>query len=177
MQRKNLAVEALQKLLNDEIKAKFSRNAIRTDKFSEMLEAALLKYKNGTIEAAQVIEELIALAKEIRKASEEGKIEGLDETEIAFYDALIANGSAIEVMGDDQLRNLARLLVERVRKNVTVDWTQRESAKARLRVEVKKLLNEYGYPPDQQQVATQLVLEQATLFGDEWGRESGKLRS
>lgn len=173
MQRKNLAVEALQKLLNDEIKAKFSRNAIRTDKFSEMLEAALLKYKNGTIEAAQVIEELIALAKEIRKASEEGKIEGLDDAEIAFYDALIANGSAIEVMGDDQLRNLARLLVERVRKNVTVDWTQRESAKARLRVEVKKLLNEYGYPPDQQQVATQLVLEQATLFGDEWGRING----
>lgn len=168
MERKNLAVEALQKLLKDEIKARFRRNVIKADKFSEMLEAALFKYKNGTVEAAQVIEELIEVAKEMRSASEEGKVEGLSEAEVAFYDALIENGSAREVMGDEKLRDLARLLVERVRKNTSVDWTKRESAKARLRVEVKKLLNEHGYPPDQQKVATQLVLEQASLFGDEW---------
>ncbi len=166
--RKNLAVEALDKLLNDEVKARFSRNAIKARAFSEMLEAALAKYKNKAIEAAQVIEELIDIAKKMRETLDEAEVEGLSEDEVAFYDALADNGSAMEVMGDEQLRNLARLLVERVRKNVSVDWTIRANAQARLRVEVKKLLNEHGYPPDQQAVATQLVLEQATLFGDEW---------
>jgi type I restriction enzyme R subunit len=170
-ERKNLAVEALQKLLNDEIKVRFKRNVIKSAAFSEMLQAALQKYKNGTIEAAQVIEELIEIAKHIRDDEKESEQSGLSSDEIAFYDALIANGSAREIMGDDQLRNLAKLLVERVRKNITVDWTIKASAQARLRVEVKKLLNQYGYPPDQQAVATQLVLEQATLFGDEWATE------
>lgn len=171
-QRKNLAVEALQKLLNDEIRVKFKRNAVKTAAFSDLLQAALQKYKNGTIEAAQVIEELIGIAKQLRSDEMEAEESGLTSDEIAFYDALIANGSAREVMGDDQLRNLAKLLVERVRKNISIDWTVREAARARLRVAVKKLLNEYGYPPDQQAIATQLVLEQASLFGDDWSKLS-----
>lgn len=168
MERKNLAVEALQKLLNDEIKARYSKNAIKEQKFSEMLENALQKYKNGTIEAAQVVEMLIDVAQDMRDEESVGQELGLSSDERAFYDALIENGSACEVMGDETLRDLSRLLVERVRKNTSVDWQYREPAKARLRVEVKKLLNEFGYPPDQQAVATKLVLEQAALFADDW---------
>ncbi len=170
MDRKNLAIEALQKLLNDEVKARFQRNALKTQKFSELLSDALNRYKNGTIEAAQVVEELIAIAKKLRDEENEAEALGLTEQEKAFYDALIENGSAKNVIGDEKLRNLARLLVERVRNNVSLDWTHRTNAQAKLRVEVKKLLNEYGYPPDQQAIATQLVLEQATLFGNEIGR-------
>lgn len=166
-ERKNLAVIALQKLLNDEVRVRFKRNAVKLGQFSDMLEAALQKYKNGTIEAAQVIEELIAIAKDIRGNIEEEKKSGLSEQELAFFDALIAHGNVKEVMGEDKLRNLSKLLVERVRNNVTVDWTVRESAQARLRVEVKKLLREFGYPPDNQAVATKLVLEQASLFAEE----------
>ncbi len=167
MERKNLAVIALQKLLNDEIKVRFKRNAVKTGRFSELLEAALQKYKNGTIEAAQVIEELIQIAKDVRENIEEEKKSGLSEQELAFFDALISHGNVKEVMGEDKLRNLAKLLVERVRNNVTVDWTVREPAQARLRVEVRKLLREFGYPPDNQAVATKLVLEQASLFAEE----------
>ncbi len=168
--RKNLAIEALQKLLDDEVKVKFNRNVVKARIFSEMLESALLKYKNKTIEAAQVIEELIEIAKKMQSAIDEGKIEGLSDDEIAFYDALVDNGSAKAVMDDSQLRNLAKLLVERVRANTTIDWQLKETSQARLRVEVKKVLNEFGYPPDQQQVATKLVLEQATLFADDWSK-------
>ncbi len=168
--RKNLAIQALQKLLDDEVRIKFSRNAVKARIFSEMLESALLKYKNKTIEAAQVIEELIDIAKKMQAAVDEGKVEGLSDDEIAFYDALVDNGSAKAVMDDKQLRNLAKLLVERVRSNTTIDWQLKENSQARLRVEVKKVLNEFGYPPDQQQVATKLVLEQATLFADEWSK-------
>ncbi|MEN9920395.1 MAG: hypothetical protein RL538_288 [Candidatus Parcubacteria bacterium] len=171
MQRKNLAVEALKKLLNDEVKIRYSKNAIKLAKFSELLEEALKRYKNGTIEAAQVVEMLIELAKDIRTESEAGAEMGLAFDEKAFYDALIENGSAMEVMGDAQLRELARLLVVRVRNNTSVDWQYREPAKARLRVEVKKLLQEFGYPPDQQAVATKLVLEQATMFAEDWSKE------
>lgn len=166
MERKNLAVEALQRLLNDEIKAKFSTNAVKARSFAEMLEKALLKYKNKTIEAAQVIEELIKIAKDMQASEEDAKELGLSGDEIAFYDALVQNGSAKEVMGDEKLRNLAKILVERVRKNVTVDWTKRASAQALLRREVKRALREYGYPPDQAKIATDLVLEQASLFAD-----------
>lgn len=171
MQRKNLAVEALNKLLNDDIKVRFGKNAIKLRKFSEQLEAALQKYKNGTIEAAQVIEMLIDIAKEIRTDAAATENAGLTYDEMAFYDALIENGSALEVMGDEQLRKLAQLLVQRVRSNIGVDWQYREPAKARLRVEVKKLLQEFGYPPDQQAVATKLVLEQAALFADDWSKD------
>ena len=168
MERKNLAVLALQKLLNDEVRVRFTRNAIRTDDFSKMLEAALTSYKNGTIEAAQVIEELIDIALKMKAATEDDTIEGMEEDEVAFYDALLANGSAKEVMKDDQLRDLARVLVESVRNNTSVDWTIRANAQARLRVEVKKLLSKYGYPPDEQAIATANVLKQAELFAEEW---------
>jgi type I restriction enzyme R subunit len=174
MKRKNLAVEALQKLLNDEIKVHFGRNVIKSDTFSKMLADALAKYKNGTIEAAQVIEELIDIAHQMKKATEEGKVTGLEDDEVAFYDALRANGSATAVMQDSQLRELAQLLVKRVRSNISVDWTIRTNAQARLKVEVKRALNQYGYPPDQQALATDLVLEQAINYGDEWSDRSSK---
>lgn len=168
MDRKNLAVEALEKLLNDEVRTRYATNVVKQRSFVEMLDKALQRYKNKTIEAAQVIEELIKVAKTIRDAEESAEELGLSEGEIAFYDALAENGSARKVMGDDKLRELARVLVERIRKNITVDWTERESAQARLRLEVKKLLREYGYPPDQQKVATDLVLMQATAHASEW---------
>lgn len=170
MQRKNLAVEALNRLLNDEIKGRFARNAIKLAKFSELLQNALERYKNGTIEAAQVVEMLVELAKEMRAEVGAGEEMGLSAAEKAFYDALIENGTALDVMGDDKLKSLAQLLVRRVQSTISVDWQYREPAKARLRVEVKKLLNEFGYPPDQQAVATKLVLEQATLFADDWSK-------
>lgn len=168
MERKNLAIAALEKLLKDEVRVRFSRNAIKSDDFSKLLEAALVSYRNGTIEAAQIIEELIDIALKMRVAVDAGHIEGLEEDEIAFYDALLANGTAKEVMQDQQLRELARLLVEKVRTSAGVDWTLRANAQARLRVEVKKLLNKYGYPPDEQAIATDNVLKQAELFAVDW---------
>lgn len=168
MDRKNLAVEALQRLLNNEVKTRFATNAVKARSFAEMLENALKKYKNNSIEAAQIIEELIDIARKIRDSEKEAEELGMTPDEIAFYDALVQNGSARKVMGDDQLRKLAALLVKRVRANVTVDWTLRLDAQARLRIEVKRLLREYGYPPDAQKLATDLVLEQASLFGEEW---------
>lgn len=170
MARKNLAVEALQRLLNDEVRTRFSTNAVKARSFAQMLEQALARYKNNSIEAAQVIEELIDIARKIRDSEKEAEELGLSPDEVAFYDALAASGSARDVMGDDQLRKLAAILVQRVRANVSVDWTLRLDAQARLRVEVKRLLREYGYPPDQEKTATDLVLEQATLFGEEWGK-------
>jgi len=170
MERKNLAVEALKKLLNDEVKAKFGKNAVKDTKFSEMLHEALSRYKNGTVEAAQVIEELIAIGKEMRESVNEGKAEGLNEDEVVFYDALVANGSAQEVMDDTQLREIAKLLVEQVRRDASIDWTFRRSVQAKLRINVKKTLAKYGYPPDQQAIATDLVLEQAKRYGNEWSQ-------
>ncbi len=172
MERKNLAVEALQRLLNDEVKAKFSRNAVKDAKFSEMLKKALNRYRNGTVEAAQVIEELIAVGKDIREAVSEGKVEGLSEDEIVFYDALVENGSAREVMDDKQLREIAKILVEQIRRDASIDWFVRKSVQAKLRINVKKTLAKYGYPPDQQALATDLVLEQARRYGNEWSRQS-----
>ncbi|MEK7171050.1 MAG: type I restriction endonuclease subunit R [Patescibacteria group bacterium] len=172
MERKNLAVEALRRLLDGEIRAKFSKNAVKLGTFSEMLEKAILRYKNNAVEAAQVIEELIQIAREIKASEDEVEKLGLSADEVAFYDALVENDSAKAVMGDEKLRELARLLVKRVRDNITVDWSIRESAKARLRIMVKKLLRDYGYPPDQEKMATELVLVQAGLFGDDWDQES-----
>lgn len=171
MERKNLAVEALQKLLKDQIKLKFSRNAIKDTKFSEMLHDALARYRNGTIEAAQVIEELISIGQGVRQAVEEGQMDGMSEDEIMFYDALVENGSAKEVMGDDQLRAIAKVLVEQVRNDATIDWAQRRTVQAKLRVNVKKTLAKYGYPPDQQAIATDMVLEQAKRYGNEWSQK------
>lgn len=171
MERKNLAVEALQKLLKDEVRVRFGINVVKSGQFSELIEAALLSYRNGTIEAAQVIEELIAIAKKIQRSEEETEALGLNQDEVLFYDALIANGSAKEVMQDDQLRDLARLLVQQVRNDAGVDWQYRERVQAKLRINVKKTLNKYGYPPDQQAIATGLVLEQAKAYGDKWSKQ------
>ena len=136
-----------------------------------MLQAALTSYKNGTIEAAQVIEELIAIAKKIEQEEARRESSDLLEDELLFYDALLANGSASEVIKDEQLRDLARVLVEQVRKDAGIDWQDRLRVQAKLRVNVKKTLKKYGYPPDQQAMATELVLEQAKSYGDVWSRE------
>lgn len=170
MERKNLAIEALQKLLNDEIRVRFGRNIVKSGNFSEMLHAALISYKNGTIEAAQVIEELISIARKVGEESEREETSGMSEHEILFYDALVANGSAVEVMKDDQLRELAHVLVQQVRNDASIDWQYRDNVQAKLRVNVKKTLSKYGYPPDQQALATDLVLEQARSYGDEWSK-------
>jgi type I restriction enzyme R subunit len=161
MPQRNLAVELLQKLLKGEIKTRGKRNVVQARSFAELLEQAVRKYQNRAIETAQVIEELIQLAKDMRAADARGEQLGLSEDELAFYDALETNDSAVKVLGDDTLRAIARELVATVRKNVTIDWTIRENVRAQLRVLVKRILRKYGYPPDKQEKATQTVLEQA----------------
>ena len=168
MERKNLAVELLRKLLQGEITKRRKRNVVQARSFSEMLEEALRKYRNRAIEAAQVIEELIALAREMREANARGEKLGLEDDELAFYDALSENDSAVDVMGDETLSFLARELVRTVRNNVTIDWTIRETTRARLRVLVRRMLHKYGYPPDLQVKATQTVLEQAEVLSEGW---------
>jgi len=133
-----------------------------------MLEQTIRRYQNRAIEAAQVIEELIALAKEVREADRRGEVLGLSEEELAFYDALETNDSAVKVLGEPTLRQIAQELVRTVRANVTIDWTLRENVRAQLRVLVKRILRKYGYPPDKQEKATQTVLEQAALLSAEW---------
>lgn len=167
---KNLAVELLRKLLNDEIKTTFRTNLVQSRSFAEMLEKTIRAYQNRAIETAQVIEELIALAKEMREANSRGEQLGLTVEEIAFYDALETNDSAVKILGDEVLKTIARELVETVRKNVTIDWTVKESIRAKLRIMVKRILRKYGYPPDKQEKATQTVLEQAELLCDGWVR-------
>ena len=168
MPQRNLAVELLQKLLRGEIESRSRKNLVQARSFAEMLEAALHRYQNRAIEAAQVIEELIALAKDMRAASQRGEELGLTEDELAFYDALETNASAVQVLGDETLRTIARELVKIVRKNVTIDWTMRENVRAQLRVLVKRILRKYGYPPDKQEKATRTVLEQAALLSAGW---------
>ncbi|PJA37611.1 type I restriction endonuclease subunit R, partial [candidate division WWE3 bacterium CG_4_9_14_3_um_filter_43_9] len=158
----------LRKLLNDEIKSMMRRNLVKSRSFADMLEKTILKYQNRTIEAAQVILELLELAKKMKMEKEEGKKLGLSEDEIAFYDALCVNESAIAELGDKTLKQMARELVEMLRKNTTIDWTIKENVQARLRVYVKKLLRKYHYPPDKQESATQTVLEQANLLCKDW---------
>jgi len=168
MPQRNLAVELLQKLLKGEIRARSRRNVVQARSFAEMLERAIRKYQNRAIETAQVIEELIALAKDLRSAGARGEALGLNEDELAFYDALETNDSAVKVLGDDTLRDIARELVRTVRANVTIDWTVRENVRAQLRVLVKRILRKYGYPPDKQAKATQTVLEQAEVLSEGW---------
>jgi type I restriction enzyme R subunit len=165
---KNLAVELLRKLLNDELRIRKKKNLVQARSFAEMLEKSIRAYKNRAIETAAVIEELIELAKEMRDADRRGEDIGLSEDEIAFYDALEVNDSAVKILGDDALRNIARELVESIKRNVTIDWTVKESVRARLRVMVKRVLRKYGYPPDKQEKATQTVLEQAELLCADW---------
>jgi len=166
--QRNLAFELLKKLINDEIKTRMKKNVVQARSFSEMLEQSVRKYQNRAIEAAQVIDELIRLAKEMREAQSRGQELGLSDDEVAFYDALADNESANEVLGDDQLRCLAQELVERVKQNVTIDWQVRENARAQIRVLVKRVLRKFGYPPDMQQRATELVLEQAEVLCKDW---------
>jgi type I restriction enzyme R subunit len=168
MERKNLALELLKKILNDEIRNRGKRNLIQSKRLSEMLENAIKKYQNNLITAAQVIEELIKLAKEVRASDDRAEKLGMTDYEIAFYDALANNDSATKVLGDDILRELARILVERVRSNASIDWTIKESVQAKLRVIVKRTLNQFGYPPDMQKLATENILKQAELLADEW---------
>jgi len=166
--QKNLAVETLRRLLNDEIKVRFKRNAVQQRSFADMLDMSIRRYQNRAVEAAQVIEELIELAKTMKEAQRRGEELGLSDDEIAFYDALAVNESAIKIMGDDQLKLLAAELVRQVRAKATIDWTLRESVRAEMRVAVKRLLRKYGYPPDMQKLATDTVIEQAELLSATW---------
>jgi len=168
MPQRNLAVELLQKLLKGEIRTRRRRNVVQARSFADLLEQAIRKYQNRAIETAKVIEELIQLAKDMRAADARGESLGLSEDELAFYDALETNDSAVKVLGDEALREIARELVATVRKNVTIDWTIRENVRAQLRVYVKRILRKYGYPPDKQEKATATVLEQAEVLSAEW---------
>jgi type I restriction enzyme R subunit len=168
MPRRNLAVELLQKLLRGEIRTRSRRNVVESRSFAALLDAALRKYQNRAVETAQVIEELIALAKQMREADARGESLGLSEDELAFYDALETNDSAVAVLGDPVLREIARELADTVRRNVTIDWTVRENVRAHLRVLVKRILRKHGYPPDKQEAATKTVLEQAEVLSDLW---------
>jgi type I restriction enzyme R subunit len=161
MPQRNLAVELLRKLLSGEIKRRGRRNVVQARSFAEMLERAVRQYQNRALETVRVIEELIRLAKEMREADRRGEALRMSEDELAFYDALEVNDSAVKVLGDDTLKQIARELVQAVRNNVTIDWTVRENIRANLRVIVKRILRRYGYPPDKQEKATQTVLEQA----------------
>jgi type I restriction enzyme R subunit len=168
MPQRNLAVELLQKLLKGELATRRRKNVVQARSFAEMLEQTLRRYQNRAIEAAQVIEELIALARDMREAQARGEALKLTEDELAFYDALETSDSAVKVLGDNTLRSIAQELVKTVRANVTIDWTLRENVRAQLRVLVKRILRKYGYPPDKQEKATQTVLEQAALLSDFW---------
>jgi type I restriction enzyme, R subunit len=163
--KKNLAIEALKKLINGNVRAQSKRNVTQAKAFSERLEAAISRYHANALTTAQVIEELIQLAKDIRARGEET---GLTDEEIAFYDALAENESARQVMGEPALRVIATELVKNVKSNVSVDWMHREAARARMRVLVKRLLRKYGYPPDLQDAAVQKVLQQAEALSADW---------
>ena len=168
MPQKNLAVELLRKLLSGEIKARSKRNVVQARSFAELLDQSIRKYQNRAIETVQVIDELIGLAKDMRQASTRGEALKLTEDEVAFYDALETNDSAVKVLGDETLRTIARELADTVRKNVKIDWTVRENVRAQLRVLVKRILRKYGYPPDKQEKATLTVLEQAEVLSEGW---------
>ena len=169
LERKNVALEVLKKLLNDEIRTMEKKFLVKSRSFSKMLEETIKRYQNQTIEAAQVIAELVELAKKIREEKERGEELNLTEDEVAFYDALCENDSAVMELGDETLKQIAQELVAMLRKNTTIDWTLRQSVQARLRVLVKKLLNKYKYPPDKQEQATKTVLEQAEILCKDWG--------
>ena len=168
MEKKNLGLEALRKLLNDSIRSRTRTNVVETRAFTERLEDAIARYHANAITTAEVLQELIKLARDIRAARNRGEEQGLSDEEIAFYDALAENESALQVMGDDKLRVIAHELLVSLRENVAVDWAHRESARARLRVLVKRILRKYGYPPDLQDAAVQTVLQQAEVLSASW---------
>jgi type I restriction enzyme R subunit len=168
MQQRNLAIETLRRLLNGQVKSREKQNIVEARRFSERLVEAIARYHNRAIDSVQVIQELINLAKEMRESMRRGKDLDLTDDEIAFYDALAENKSAIDVLGIAGLRELAQEIVHRIRPLVTVDWSIKENVRAKLRVEVRRLLRKYGYPPDLQKMAVDLVMEQATVVCDRW---------
>ena len=168
MPQRNLAVELLQKLLKGELAVRRRKNVVQARSFAELLEKTLRLYQNRGIETAQVIEELIQLARELRNSNTRGEKLGLSEDELAFYDALETNDSAVKVLGDETLRDIARKLVETVRRNVTIDWTLRENVRANLRRHIKRILRKHGYPPDKQEKAALTVIEQAEVLSSSW---------
>ncbi len=168
MPQKNLAVELLKKLLKDEIKQKTKINLVESKKFSEMLEDAINRYHNGMIDTVEFLEKvLIPLAKEIKEANRAGEKLGLDFREYAFYTALEVNDSAVAILGDETLRNIARELLENVRNNATIDWTIKESVQAALRRNIRRILRKFGYPPDMQEKAVQTIIDQAKLLAED----------
>lgn len=173
MEKKNLALEALRKLINDGIRSRSKANVVQTKAFSERLEDAVTRYHANAITTAEVLQELIQLAKDIRAARQRGEESGLSDEEIAFYDALAENESAVQMMGDDKLKLIAHELLVSLRENVSVDWAHRDSARARMRVLVKRILRKYGYPPDLQDVAVQTVLQQAEALSSGWSVSRG----
>ena len=168
MQRRNLPVELLQKVLTGELATRRRKNVVQARSFADMLEQTIRRYQNRAIEAAQVIEELIGLARELREAGARGEALGLSDDELAFYDALAVNRSAVHILGDETLIGLARELVTTVRGNVTIDWTPRENVRANLRRLVKRILRKHGYPPDTQEAPTKTVLELAEILSAGW---------
>ncbi len=168
MPQRNLAVELLRKLLEGEISARRRKNVVQARLFSEHLQDAVRRYQNRAIETLEVIDALIDLAKDMNARARRGEELGLTDDELAFYDALETNDSAVAVLGDETLRMIARELVERVKANTTIDWTMRENVRAQIRVIVRRILRKYGYPPDQQEKATETVLEQAALLSAAW---------
>jgi len=171
MKHQNLALELLKKLLNDEIKTRSKTNLVKSRKLLEMLEGAIKRYQNNLLTTAEIIQELINIAKEIKEADKEGERLGLTKDEVAFYNALEVNDSAVLVLGDDQLKQIAREITDKVRANATIDWTIRESARAKLMVLVKRTLTKWGYPPDKQAKAIETVLKQAELIADFFTKE------
>ncbi|MCD4774328.1 MAG: type I restriction endonuclease subunit R, partial [Bacteroidales bacterium] len=171
MEHKNVALEVLKKLLNDEIKSRSKKNLVKSKSLMEMLENAIKKYHNKILTAAEVIDELIKLSKEIVNMDSEAKELGLSEFEYAFYTAVSDNKSARELMQKDKLRELAVILTERVKKNASIDWTIKESVRAKLKVIIKRTLRQFGYPPDMQKLATETVLKQAELIANELTNE------
>lgn len=168
MKERNLAVELLERLLKGEIKARFKTNVVQGAKFSELLQLSLTRYRNRAVETAQVIEELIEMAKQFQEAAQRGVRLGLSPDEMAFYDALATNEAAVRELGDETLKKIAVELVVKLRSSVTVDWSKRETVRAKLRVMVKTLLKRYKYPPDRQEEATDTVLRQAESLSAEW---------
>jgi type I restriction enzyme R subunit len=165
---KNLAVELLERLLEGEIKSRFASNLVQDKKFSEMLSNVITRYQNRSIETAQVMEELVAMAKKFREAASRGEELGLTEDEVRFYDALANNESAVLELTDETLKKIAHELTENLRQNLSVDWSERESVRAKLRLMVKRILRKYKYPPDIQDAAVELILQQAQALGESW---------
>lgn len=168
LERKNLALEALKKLLNDDIRSRGRTNVVQSKAFSYRLEAAMARYHTNAITTVEVLQQLIELAKDIRAAQQRGEEQGLTDEEVAFYDALAENDSARQAMGDEKLRVIAHELLTRVKNSVTVDWMHRDSARAKIRILVKSILRKYGYPPDLQDSAVQMVLQQAEVLSQIW---------